>query len=517
MFAAAVDDPRFSARRRVSSSYDLPAPVGGLNARDAYTDMDEQDAVILTNVFPEANYLTVRNGYVESVTGMTDPLRSLLTWNGLTGVDKLFAGAGADIWDVNADPATSVVSGLTNVDFQWTNIKTPGGMYLIYVNGEDPMGAYDGTTWTEPVISVATSSTFANVMQFKERLWFSVKNSLDTYYLGLQSIAGAASLFPLGSIFHKGGYVIGIGSFSNDAGEGPDDYLCFITNNGEVAVYVGTDPDSASTFALVGRFNVGMPIGRRCTVRVNGDLGIITQDGIVSMQAALRFSRESIQKATVTGKIQTLFSQYSQSYRQNFGWAPCIYPKARYLIINIPQIEDETQIQLVMNTITGAWCQFDDMDGGCWGVANDQLYFGGNNGTLYQADTGFLDDLTGNIEWSVQTSWQLLGRGVGEMFFTMVKPTMLVGTGVEFGINVNVDFTHVHPDISLQALAPLDSTMQWPWVWPGTWGGQTILDNRWQSTGAIGSWASVHLHGTVRDGPCQINAFVVLAERGGIL
>ncbi len=108
-------------------------------------------------------------------------------------------------------------------------------------------------------------------------------------------------MFPLGAIFHRGGYVIGIGSFSNDAGEGPDDYLCFITNNGEVAVYQGTDPDSASTFALVGRFSVGMPIGRRCTVRVNGDLGIITQDGIVSMQAALRFSRESIQKAiTIT-------------------------------------------------------------------------------------------------------------------------------------------------------------------------------------------------------------------------
>jgi hypothetical protein len=516
MFVAAVDDRRFASRRQVAGSFTLPAPVGGLNAKDAYTDMDKQDAVILTNVFPEANYLTVRNGYVESSTGMTDPVRSLMTRNGLTGADEQFAGAGSDIWDVNADPAVSVVSGLTNVDFQWTNIKTAGGLYLAYVNGADPYGVYDGATWTEPVVTGATSSTFANVALFKERLWFSVKDSLDTYYLGLQSIAGAASVFPLGAIFHRGGYVIGIGTFSNDAGEGPDDYLCFITNNGEVAVYQGTDPDSANTFALVGRFNVGMPIGRRCTVRASGDLGIITQDGIVSMQAALRFSRESVQKATITGKIQTLFSQYAQQYKNNFGWAPCIFPKARYLIVNIPQIEDETQVQLVMNTITGAWCQFTMMNAGCWGVANDQLYFGGNDGNLYQADVGFLDDLTGNIPWEVQTAWQMVAGATGK-FFTMVRPTMQVGTGVAFGIKVNIDFESSAPDISLAALADTTSTMQWPWLWPGTWGGMTILDNRWQSTGAIGTWVSVHMVGTVRDGACQINDFEIVAEKGGIL
>jgi len=516
MFAAAVDDPRFANRRQVAVSFNMPAPVGGLNARDAYTNMKKQDAIILTNVFPEANYLAVRGGYAEVSTGMTNPVRSLMTWNGLTGVDKIFGGSGTAIWDVSTSTATTVVTGLTNVDFQWTNIKTAGGLYLILVNGADSARSYDGTTWATPVITGATSSTFANVTQFKERLWFSVVNSLDVYYLGLQSIAGAASVFPLGSVFHRGGHVIGIGSFSNDAGEGPDDYLCFITNNGEVAVYQGTDPDSDTTWALVGRFNVGMPIGRRCTVRVNGDLGIITQDGIVSMQAALRFSRESIQKATITGKIQTLFSQYSQSYRTNFGWAPCVYPKARYLIVNIPQITNTTQIQLVMNTITGAWCQFTGMAAGCWGVANDKLYFGGNAGKVFQADVGYLDNATANIQWEVQTSWQMVSGATGKLF-SMVKPTMTVGVGVQFGITVNVDFDSSAPAISQAALASPLSSATWTMTWPWTWGGQSVLDSRWQSCGAFGTWSSVHMVGIVRDGACQLNDFELVAERGGIL
>lgn len=514
MFAPANLDRRFRGMRQQSAAYNLPAPTGGLNARDAYTDMDPLDAIVLTNVFPEANYDIVRNGYASWATGLGGPVRSLLTWNGLTGLDKIFGGAGSNIWDVSSSGAASaVVTGFTNVDFQWTNIKTAGGLYLIYVNGADPTGAFDGTTWTEPAITVADSSTFVNVCQFKERLWFAVKDSLDLYYLGLQSIAGAAVLFPLGSVFRRGGFVIGLGTFSNDAGEGPDDFFVIVTSNGEIAVYQGTDPSSANTWTLVGRFDVGMPLGRRCTVRWNGDLGIITQDGVVSMQAALRFDRASIQKATITGKIQTLFGQYASSYKNNFGWSPCLYPRSRYLIINVPTVTNTTQVQLVMNTITGAWCQFENMNAGCWGVANDLLYFGGNDGVVYQADDGQFD-MSGPINWAVQTSWQMPG-GAQNKFFKMVRPVMITGGGVSFRIGTHVDFDSTTPSGAVP-VTPITGAV-WPMTWPWTWGGQNLIDQRWQSVGAIGTWVSLHLEGASNGGSCQINNFEILAERGGVL
>lgn len=514
MFAPASMDRRFRGLRAKSGAYNLPAPTGGLNARDSYTDMDALDAIVLTNVFPEASYCAVRGGYAPWATGLGGPVRSLMTWNGLTGVDKMFGAAGSSIWDASASGAASaVVTSLANVDFQWTNIKTAGGLYLIYVNGADPTGAYDGTTWTTPAITGADSATFVNVCQFKERLWFAVEDSLDLYYLGLQSIAGAATVFPMGSVFRRGGYVIGLGTFSNDSGLGPDDYFVIITNNGEIAVYQGTDPSSATTWSLVGRFDVGMPLGRRATVRWNGDLGIITQDGMVSMQAALRFDRASIQRATITGKIQTLFSQYAAQYRTNFGWSPCIFPKARYLIVNVPQVANSTQIQLVMNTLTGSWCSFEGMNAGCWGVANDTLYFGGNDGIVYQAAVGGLDDGE-PIDWQAQTAWQMPG-GAANKFFKMVRPVMVTGGSVQFNIGVYVDFA-LNAPVGFPTSIPV-SGATWPMTWPWTWPVENVLVQDWQSVGAIGTWVSAYIAGTSAGGTCQINSFEIVAEKGGIL
>lgn len=495
-----------------AQTYNMPAPVGGLNARDAYTNMKPEDAVGMTNVFPEANYIAVRGGYASWATNMVAPVRTLLVWRGET--DEIFAGAGTSLWDVgSAGSATEVVTGLTNVDFQWTNIQNSGGQYLIAVNGEDSTRAYDGTSWSTPAITGVASSTFQNVCQFKERLWFAQAQSLDAYYLGLNAIAGAATKFPLGGVFRRGGYITNLGTFSRDAGEGPDDFFCLITNNGEIAVYQGVDPDSDQTWQLAGVFDCGKPIGRRATVKINGDLVIITQDGVVSMQAILQYGRESIQRAAITGKVQTLFSQYSQAYFTNFGWQPCTFAPARYLIVNVPQFTNATQVQLVMNTVTGQWCKFTNMNAGCWAMANDQLYFGGNDGVVYQADTGFMDGVV-PIQWDVQTSWQMVG-GATNKYFTMVRPTLLSGGNVAYGVAVDVDFktSTVVPYVSA---VPQTGTV-WNWTWNAPWTGALVLDAQWRSVGAIGTWASVHMTGTVDGSALQFNSFELTIQRGGPL
>lgn len=500
-------------KRPSAQSGNVPFPVGGINARDAYTDMGPEDAISLSNVFPEASYGLVRGGYVAHATTTASPVRSLMVWHG--DVDFTFAGAGDTIWGVTSSGAgTAEVTGQTNVDYQWTNIQTAGGQFLLAINGADDMNAFDGTAWTVPVITGVDSADFVNLTQFKERMWFATLDSLDLYYLDLQAIAGAATLFPLGSVVSKGGSVVGLGTFSRDAGDGPDDFLVIVTDNGEVVMYQGTDPNNVTTWALVGVFNCGKPIGRRSMVRLNGDLAIITQDGIVSAQALLQFDRASIQKASITGKIQTLFSQYSQQYFNNFGWQPCVFPVTRYLIINIPLDANVTQTQLVMNTVTGAWCQFSGLNAGCWAMAENNLYFGGNDGTVYQANSGFRD--AGNpIPWDVRTSWQMPSGAVNK-FFTMAKPVMLIGGGVSYAIGVDVDFKTVPLTLDTSMPSPTVG-MVWPWTWPGTWGGTQQLDSQWRSVGALGTWASVHITGTVNGGRAQVNNFQIISSRGGPL
>jgi hypothetical protein len=43
------------------------------------------------------------------------------------------------------------------------------------------------------------------------------------------------------------------------------DYLVLITSEGEVAIFNGYDPSNAATWALVGVFNMGKPMSKRCT------------------------------------------------------------------------------------------------------------------------------------------------------------------------------------------------------------------------------------------------------------
>lgn len=511
-FAASARDPELR-RGQVAQSYSLPAPTGGLNARDAYTDMKPDDAVGLVNVFPEANYVAVRKGYAEWATDMTDPIQTLMVWNGLTGSDKLFAVAGTSIWDATASgAATEEVMSLTNAKFQWTTMQNSGGLWLVAVNGADDVQLYDGLAWTTAVITGVSADTFINLCSFKRRLWFVQEDSLDLYYLATEAIQGAATAFPLGSVFRRGGYIMAIGSFSRDAGEGPDDFLTIVTNNGEVAVYQGTDPDSAETWSLVGMFDIGKPIGRRCMTRLNGDLTIITQDGVISMQATLQFDRSAGQKAAITAKIQTLFSLYAQRYRLNFGWQPCVYPKARYLIVNVPASADLSQSQLVMNTVTGSWTQFTGMNAGCWAVANDLLYFGGNAGIVYQADSGYLDNGSA-IPFSCRTSWQM-HNGATNKQFTAVQPVMLTGGSAAFAIQVDVDFQTTTP--TGYSTSPSVSGMTWPFTWPGTWSGVDILDASWQSVGSIGTWSSINIAGSVNGAALQINSFNLVSVKGGV-
>jgi uncharacterized protein YjdB len=250
---------------------------------------------------------------------------------------------------------------------------------------------------------------------------------------------------------------------------------------------------------------------------LGGDLVIITQDGVVSMQAALQYGRDAGAKAMVTSKIQTLFSEQSRAYFNNFGWQPFVYPRARYFIVNVPQVQDMTQIQLVMNSVTGSWCKFMNMNAECWGTANDLLYFGGNDGKVYQANEGFLDDATGlasNIEWEVQTSWRALW-GKSNKMFTMVRPILLTGGGTVFAIDIDVDFVTQIPVGSL-VTSPVTG-MVWPWIWPGTWGGDSFFDAQWHSCGKFGTWSSVHVKGAISGASCQIESFDVVGQRGGVL
>ena len=64
-----------------------------------------------------------------------------------------------------------------------------------------------------------------------------------------------------GPLFYKGGYLVAVTDWTIDGGNGPQDYVAFISLRGQVALYAGTDPTNSSAWSLVGVFNLSCPWG----------------------------------------------------------------------------------------------------------------------------------------------------------------------------------------------------------------------------------------------------------------
>ena len=120
----------------------------------------------------------------------------------------------------------------------------------------------------------STDEDIIHVNVYKKRIWGVLKDSLDACFLDSDAVAGAATKFPLGSVFQRGGYLVAMATWTLDSGEGPDDYAVFISSKGEVAVYGGIDPTDATDFTLKGIFFTAPPIGRRCFCKLGADLAV---------------------------------------------------------------------------------------------------------------------------------------------------------------------------------------------------------------------------------------------------
>lgn len=496
----------------------FPAAVGGLNRRDGKADMPITDANILTNVVPRPTFCEVRRGNESYATGLGASVQTLMEWAGPSR--EFYAAAGTDIWDITSPgAASSAVSGLTNAIFQWVNFATAGGNFLVACNGADPVQNYNGSAWSEPVITGVSSADLINVGVWKNRLWFVEKNTQVAWYLPVNSIAGAATSLNLGPQFKRGGRLVFIGTFSHDTGTGPDDFLAFVSDQGEVAVYQGTDPSSATTFQIVGRFQVGSPCGGfnfpyRCGMKVGGDLALITIDGIVSLIKMMQLDRSVAQREAITNKIQDLFNEYAVQYRENFGWTGQIFPLQSLVVFNIPFSSTQYN-QLVMNTETGAWCEFENWNGSSFGLYNDELYYGGTNGVVYKAYTGNQDN-GGVISFDYQGAFNNFGLKSRKKFFQLIRPLINTNGSPAILMTMNVDFADTDPTGTLNPTAPPTSTWD-SGLWDSAMWGGTNTYYQWYNVGQLGAWGTPRLKGALNGITLQINSFEVKFTVGGVI
>jgi hypothetical protein len=481
----------------------VPASIKGWDAISSVADMPPDHAIALNNFIPRPGYLEPRRGSQSFASGIgttTTPVNTIMGYrNPDTTKNKLFAAAGTHIYDITMGATASTTATAITLDkIQFCNFTNSSGTsYLICTNGVDTPQIYNGSVWAS--LSV-TGLTIANIIQpqvWKGRLWFCQASSTQVGYMPIGAISGTAAIFDLGSLMSKGGYINAIATWSIDTKQSVDEYIAFISSEGQIFVYEGTDPSTAPTFALVGVYNLGSPIGRRCFLRISGNLWIITTDGVIPLTEMItQVDDQTVApRVAITSMIMNAINGSVQLYQSNFGWQFISYPRGTLAVLNIPQITSETSVQYVMNTITGAWCQFIGLNANCWELYGDMLYFGSNDGRVYVWDVGSGDYVNGPLETgisaTVQTSFNYFNsRGVIKRF-TAIRPIINSDQSVTVGVGLNIDYGIGAP-ISAPAGAA-NTGAQWDisqWddaLWPVNFG---VIAN-WTTVDGIGICASI--------------------------
>jgi len=492
---------RGSYQQRVSIGKAIPAPVGGWDAQSPLANMPPENAVILDNFIPRAGYVELRRGFVPWQEGLPLPTETLMVWRGGSAsvADDIFAACGGSIYDVSNqnDTPAEVYTGSGNARWQWINFANDAGTFLIAANGAIAPVYYNGTTWTDTAITGTAGIItldprhLVDVMDHKGRLFFVQENSLRVWFLEPFAIQGTANLLDLGPIFDKGGSILCQATWTLDGGSGADDLAVFVTTQGQVAVYQGLDPSDANNWALVGVYDLGLPLSRRSLIKYGSDLVLLTTDGVVPLSQALTLDRAQENLVALTQKIQNAFQQATQRFRGNFGWEGVLYTKGTLAIFNIPTATLSRSEQYVQNVQTGAWCRFTGIDAFCWAVANDQMYFGASD-YVGLWDTGYADNTTG-ITGDIKTAFNYFGSRGDLKKFEMLQPILRIASNIAPAVEVITDFKERVP-----TAVPTTITVtggQWDTgLWDvALWSPSVQTRDSWTSVTGIGYCGAVRL------------------------
>lgn len=271
-----------------------------------------------------------------------------------------------------------------------------------YQNNESLTGSTSGAATangasssgsTVTITGVATS-TLTQCWLHKERIFAVEKNTMSAWYLPVESIGGSATELPLGAVFGEGGSLLFGATWSMDSGSGLDDVCLFVTDRGEVAVYEGSDPSSASTWQRIGVYKISKPINKHSFFKAGGDLAILTEDGIVPISKAISKDRAALQADAITYPIEEAWREAIANRTASYPITATLWQSKTLLIVGTPAKAAGVNVSFVSNARTGAWGRITGWDVRCSTVSGDQLYFGDSAGNVMKADEGGSDNGT---------------------------------------------------------------------------------------------------------------------------
>lgn len=511
MFSRGGGPSRMGGRAITSSSKSFKAPVRGLVLNENLAGSLPLGAIVLENFTPISRGIRMRKGSRLKATVGTEPVESLMAYSA-GSAKKLFAVSDGRIFDITSvgdaeTPPAADVSGLVASYFSSVNFTTSGTPYLVAVNGADDLQLYNGTTWTainsgsSPAITGVATSSFVHVWVYRNRLFFVQKNTQMAWYLSVDSVGGSAGSVSLSGIFQKGGNLLFGATWSLDAGDGIDDKCVFVSDQGEIVIFEGSNPagSTAADWNLVGRYDGAPPLGPRCTMSAGGDLLIGGENGLVAVSAAITKDPGSVALTAVSRNIEPLWTEVAVA-RDALPWEIVKWPDRQIALISTPINNPAQQGQcFVINLETGGWGVYTGWDTRCLVLHDSAVFFGTNDGTILEAEVGGNDD---GVPYYCKAAfaWDHCGSEGSWKEFVSARATFRATRPFIPRISVSTEYTQEFP--TAPAGAEGISSSLWD---EGLWD-EALWDSESGNLVVQREWTSLQASGTVVSPQIQITS-----------
>jgi len=502
--------PQMQGTNTISS---VPAPIGGLNARDSLVAMEPTDAIVMRNWWPQPYGCSVRKGYQLWTTGLGATVHSLATLALADGTQNLYAWAGTNFYNITTAELTSpaaTVSGLTDAPWQSVQMTNSAGAHLIALNGfDDAIHATSSGVARITAGDGIVANTWAGVdpqncvqaTVHQSRLWVVEIDTANGWFLPPDAVQGTFQKVDFGPNFSRGGFLLFLATWTIDDGNGAEDHLVALSSQGEAVVFAGTDPTDDTKWGLKGVYYLGQPVsGRRTYTKVGGDLVILTQQGAVSMAETLISTKvESAASKLKSDKIQYLLAELTSTNATIFGWQTLYAAPINMLLMNVPSLASSGNIQLASNQLINSWAEFTGMDAASWVVHEDLPYFGDYDGNVYVAWYGNIDDAGfgsvggDGISAEVQQAYTYFKSAAQQKQVGMYRPIFVAAVPSTFQSNIVYDFqntAYTIPDSA--ALGDVSTWDNSNWN-TSNWGGGLTVQRNWVQALGMGSAVSLQM------------------------
>jgi hypothetical protein len=362
----------------------LLPPLKGLNLYDNPFTMSPDYAVELVNFMPPTTTFSVRPGkeYILTIEGQVKGLSSYIVgssidygkyWYNMTikyGRASLLITKVTDIKNQSSfigidltNNSTLFLGTCENSDYNDDSALFRHTLFFTSGNNKSTMNLYHQQKGIKNFALMIGQDghqeigNIQNITIFKNHLFLSSKESLNVYFIDtkyadiLDPINSAfwravenifsphfGASFSLEGIVQKGGQIIKLTGISKSGADKINSYLVIITTEGEIVLYDGTDPTDTTgqKWIVAGRFEIPPPINRFCFVEMEGDLIVVTRNGLVSLKRVI-FGQSSQITENLEYRLLSLFSQYMFTLPSFSQFISLYYhPRNRLLMLNIP-------------------------------------------------------------------------------------------------------------------------------------------------------------------------------------